>query len=135
MTTDAMSPNTEAATPPRELSFAAVQELVADCLAIDPGEILPESKFFDDLGGESIDLLELSFVFEKVFHIRAPYKAFNNKELWERDEAGELTPAARELMRRDFGYLELERRLAAAGLSNPKGVLTIEMMYLMLQHA
>lgn len=119
----------------RALSFNAIRDMVAECLAIEVDEVAPESRFFEDLAGESIDLLELSFLFEKAFQIRAPYKAFTNKELWERDESGQFTSAARELMQRDFAYLELERRIAQSGSINPRELLTIELMFLMLQHA
>lgn len=120
---------------PRELTLEAVGDLVADCLALDVAEVRPESLFFNDLAGESIDLLELSFTFEKVFHIKAEYKAFQNKDLWERDESGKLTSAALDLMRNEFGYLNLEQRLAQAKSPDFKSILTIEMMYLMLKHA
>lgn len=135
MTTDAIPHNAEPMNAPRELTLAAVQEMVAECLFLEATEVSPQAKFFDDLAGESIDLLELSFHFEKAFHIRAPYKAFDNKDLWERDESGQFTPAAQELMRRDFAYLGLEQRFAAAGSSNPRSLLTIELMYVMLKHA
>lgn len=121
--------------PARNLDFAAVQEIVADCLGIEPSEVLPPARFFEDLGGESIDLTDLSFQFERAFQIHSPFKAFTGKELWDRDESGRLTPAARELLDREFGYLDITRRLDALPNGDPRNLLTIEMMYQMLEHA
>ncbi len=45
---------------------------IADCLGVEIEEVTPEARFFEDLGGESIDLLSLSFQFEKAFNIRTP---------------------------------------------------------------
>lgn len=118
-----------------ELTFATLQEMVAECLGLDVAEVLPDSKFFDDLGGESIDLIDLTFQFEKVFQVKVPFKALANKELLERDTAGAFTPAALDVMRRDFPGLDLDQRLASAGSSNLQGLLTIELMFQMVLHA
>jgi acyl carrier protein len=135
MTTNLPQTNRPASAPgTRELTFAAVQEIIADCLAVEIAEITPQARFFEALDGESIELLELSFRFEKEFKIQVPYKAFNNREMWEVDESGQLTEGAREIMRRDFAYLELERRFAESGSQNPRDLLTIDLMYQMLLH-
>lgn len=118
-----------------EPPFDAIQAMVADCVGLAPNEVLPESRFFEDLGGESIDLLDLSFQFERAFQIRVPFKAILNASLWEHDEAGELTPAARAGLAQEFPGLEMERRIAQARSINPRDLLTIDLMHQMLVHA
>jgi acyl carrier protein len=118
-----------------QFASEAAYEIIAECLGIETVEVKPSARFFEDLGGESIDLLELSFQFEKAFQIKAPFKDFSNKELWERDESGQLTNASKELIQRDFPYLDIEQRVAVAESSDPRNLLTIEMMVLMLRNA
>jgi len=47
-----------------------VVRCVAEVLAIEAEEISPESRLIDDLGAESLDLVELIFVLEQEFKIR-----------------------------------------------------------------
>ena len=44
---------------------AAVKEAVVEALALDDDEVSPESTLMDDLGAESIDLLDILFRIEK----------------------------------------------------------------------
>ena len=44
---------------------AAVKEAVVEALALDDDEVTPESTLMDDLGAESIDLLDILFRVEK----------------------------------------------------------------------
>ena len=36
-----------------------VKKLIAEKLNVDPSEVIPEAKFVDDLGADSLDLVEL----------------------------------------------------------------------------
>jgi acyl carrier protein len=47
-----------------------VRKRVAEVLAIVPDDILPDSKLVDDLGAESLDLVELMYMLEQEFDIR-----------------------------------------------------------------
>ena len=47
-----------------------VRKRLAEVLAIVPDEILPESKLVDDLGAESLDLVELMYMLEQEFDIQ-----------------------------------------------------------------
>ncbi len=46
-----------------------LRPLVAEVLSVAPEKIGPESVLMADLGAESIDLLDLSFRIEEVFHV------------------------------------------------------------------
>lgn len=47
-------------------------KIVAETLNIDEGTISPESKFVDDLGADSLDLVELMMAIEAAFECDIP---------------------------------------------------------------
>ncbi len=49
-----------------------VKEIIADQLGVDIEQIKPESKFVDDLGADSLDVVELIMAFEEEFGIEIP---------------------------------------------------------------
>jgi len=54
----------------RDEGLATVRALVADCLALDPGSVAPESRLVSDLGADSLDFLDLLFRLEERFGIQ-----------------------------------------------------------------
>lgn len=48
----------------------AVQSAVADALGIDEAEVVPEATLLDDLGAESIDLLDILFRLERTSGVK-----------------------------------------------------------------
>ena len=49
--------------------FKTMQDLIAEQFAIDADEISMDSSFVDDLGADSVDLVELVMAMEKEFDI------------------------------------------------------------------
>ena len=49
-----------------------VKKIVVDHLGIDETKELPEAKFIDDLGADSLDTVELVMAFEEKFGIEIP---------------------------------------------------------------
>lgn len=49
--------------------FKTMQDLIAEQFAIDTDEISMESSFMDDLGADSVDLVELVMAMEEEFDI------------------------------------------------------------------
>ena len=49
-----------------------VKKIVMDHLGIDESKILPDSRFIDDLGADSLDTVELVMAFEEQFGIEIP---------------------------------------------------------------
>ncbi|MDR1045945.1 MAG: acyl carrier protein [Candidatus Adiutrix sp.] len=49
---------------------ARVIQVVADQLSVDAAEIRPESSFQDDLGADSLDLVELIMAMEEEFDVK-----------------------------------------------------------------
>lgn len=70
-----------------------IQNILADVLAVDPDEATPEANFFDDLDGESIDVLDLMFHCEKTFGVKAPFKELTAADPSFMDEEGHFTAA------------------------------------------
>ncbi|MCD4739495.1 MAG: acyl carrier protein [Anaerolineae bacterium] len=50
-----------------EKVYAQVKSIVADILAVDEEILTPDTKFRDDLGADSLDLVELIMGFEDEF--------------------------------------------------------------------
>lgn len=49
--------------------FERMQRIIADQFSVDPSEITPETVFTDDLGADSVDLVELVMSMEEEFDI------------------------------------------------------------------
>ncbi|MDD4504689.1 MAG: acyl carrier protein [Clostridiaceae bacterium] len=52
--------------------FEKVQEKVAEQLGVEAEEVLLESSFIDDLGADSLDIVELLMALEEEFDIEIP---------------------------------------------------------------
>ncbi len=49
-----------------------VRKIVAEKLSVEPDEVIPEASFVDDLGADSLDLVELIMAMEETFDIEIP---------------------------------------------------------------
>jgi acyl carrier protein len=49
-----------------------VKEIVADELSVDAGIVTPQARFVEDLGADSLDVVELVMRFEEEFEIEIP---------------------------------------------------------------
>ncbi len=52
--------------------FEDVKAVVVEQLNVNEGEVKPESKFVDDLGADSLDVVELVMALEEKFEIEIP---------------------------------------------------------------
>lgn len=52
--------------------FEKVQEKVSEQLGVDVDEVTMESSFIDDLGADSLDIVELLMALEEEFDIEIP---------------------------------------------------------------
>ncbi len=49
-----------------------VKQIIADQLGIDEDEVVPDASFIDDLGADSLDIVELIMAFEEEFDLEIP---------------------------------------------------------------
>ena len=49
-----------------------VKKVVAEKLSVEPEEVVPEASFVDDLGADSLDLVELIMAMEEAFDSEIP---------------------------------------------------------------
>ena len=49
-----------------------IKQIIVDELGVDEGEVTPNARFIDDLGADSLDLVELVMRFEEEFGIEIP---------------------------------------------------------------
>ena len=52
--------------------FSKVKEIVVDQLGVDEEDVTPDASFIDDLGADSLDIVELIMAFEEEFDIEIP---------------------------------------------------------------
>jgi len=55
-------------------SMDRIKKIIVNQLAIDESKITENSSFLDDLGADSLDIIELIMVFEEEFNIEIPDK-------------------------------------------------------------
>ncbi|MGH9469565.1 MAG: acyl carrier protein [Terriglobia bacterium] len=49
-----------------------VKQLIVEQLGVDEAEVTPAANFIDDLGADSLDIVELVMTFEESFEIEIP---------------------------------------------------------------
>lgn len=55
-----------------EDTIASVRALIAESLGVNEDEIVPSASFIEDLGADSLDIVELVMAIEKTFDIEIP---------------------------------------------------------------
>ena len=56
-------------------TFEKVRDIVVEQLGVEPDEVSIESTFIDDLGADSLDIVELIMAFAEEFNIEIPDEA------------------------------------------------------------
>lgn len=51
---------------------AKVKEIIMDKLGVEESQITPEASFINDLGADSLDIVELVMAFEQTFNLTIP---------------------------------------------------------------
>jgi len=52
-----------------------VKKIVVEHLGVEPEKVTPEASFIDDLGADSLDIVELVMAFEEEFNVEIPADA------------------------------------------------------------
>ncbi len=53
-------------------TFGQVKDIIVELLTVDPAKVTPEARFREDLGADSLDLVELIMAFEERFGSSIP---------------------------------------------------------------
>ena len=56
------------------MAFEKVKEIVVEQLGVEEGEVSLEASFIDDLGADSLDIVELIMALEEEFDLEIPDK-------------------------------------------------------------
>ena len=112
----------------REQIFEGVREDVADCLALELEEVSPEANFHHDLGGESIEILDLTFRFEKRFGFRSPLTRLTDPKRWSVDAAGRPTDEMLCWLQAEFPVVDWVNHLEKTSLDDPLSLFTINLL-------
>ena len=113
----------------KEEILAAVQEVLVESLAVDEEEVTPEATLVDDLGAESIDLLEIVFNLEKKFGIKIDRSELIPEDLFSDPQYvvdGKLTPAGLEVLESRLPNANLEAFKHNPLVQNISKFLTVE---------
>jgi len=54
--------------------FNKVKDIIVEQLGVDESEVKPEASFIDDLGADSLDIVELIMALEEEFDLEIPDK-------------------------------------------------------------
>lgn len=99
---------------------------LSECLCCEIEDIYPSATFFNDLGGESIELLDLSFRVRRRFGIEASFRELI--EAWEFDETGKIAASTADRLRQKFPQIEWAERLAKIDPASPRDLLTVDLI-------
>ena len=97
-----------------------------ECLSLEPGEATPHSKFFTELGGESIEILQLSFQIKKRFNIETHFHSL--PALWEFDSAGQITAESVAQLCSRFPTIDWNGRISGLHGANAIELITLELI-------
>lgn len=50
-----------------DVSFEKIKEIIVDQMGVDPDKVTENASFIDDLGADSLDIVELIMTFEEEF--------------------------------------------------------------------
>jgi len=110
----------------REQILAGLILDIAESLAIEPEDVSRDAFFFSGLGGESIELLDLSFRIQKRFGIRTRFQELF--EGWEFDANGRRSAATEQKLSAAFPQIDWSNRIAAMSGDDPRDVLTVDLI-------
>lgn len=85
---------------------ATVRRVIVDCLAVDEEDVTPAANFFHDLGGESIDWLDLGFRLQQEYGVPMHFQQMSAIDKSAIDEHGRLTAVGWEQLRGRYPFVE-----------------------------
>lgn len=95
--------------PTHDEIFDKVQATLVDALGVDEDDVTPGATLFNDLGAESIDLLDIVFRLERNFGIKIPRGELFPENVSDPDltQDGKLTAKGLEEMKAKLPFVDL----------------------------
>lgn len=106
---------------------------LAETLSCEIDDLKPEATFFNDLGGESIDLLDFSFSTRRRFGIEASFREL--LEAWEVDPNGCISRNTIQRLEHSFPRIQWADRISSLNPSSPRDLLTVGLIEDILFHS
>ena len=113
----------------RDEIFENVRDVVVEALAVDEDEVTPEATIFNDLGAESIDILDISFQLEQQFGFKIeqgemfPEGALNDSEIV---ADGKVTPKGLEMLRERAPHIDVSSLENDPSIERIREVFTVD---------
>ena len=102
------------------------ESILEDTLAVDRDEVVPTARFFHDLSGESIDLLDLSFQCNQEFGVNVEFQKMLDPTLLELDEDGRVTADSIRRIERQWPFVDAKRLGPSPTVDDLQGLLTVD---------
>ena len=109
--------------------YDKVQEVLVDALAVDEDEVTPEATLIDDLGAESIDILDISFKLEQAFGFKIAQGELFPEGVTQDPEYvqdGKVTPKGLEALRQRLQHFDFSAVEADPSVGNIRKIFTVD---------
>jgi len=116
--------------PTHDEIFQKVQSTLVDALGVDEDDITPVATLRNDLGAESIDLLDIVFRLERNFGIKIPRGELFPENVSDPDltENGKLTPKGLAELKQRMPYADLTRFATDPDVEKILDLYTVDML-------
>ncbi len=115
--------------------FDDIKNILVDVLGVDHDEISPSANFFDDLGGESIDVIDLSFRCETKFKVPIKFQELSHARLDESEVNSESNEEILNSLRETFPFLPTYAELVSEPGRDVKSLFTVDAIVKTVEHA
>jgi acyl carrier protein len=115
--------------------FDEVAALIADVLDVDVSDVVPTANFFSDLGGESIDLIDLNFRCQKKFGIALSFQEILDPKRLQSGPDGRIANAVVTELRSQLPSLDLSELQAPLDKDQLQGLLIVQVLVDFVRHA
>lgn len=116
--------------PTHDEIYQKVQATLVDALGVDEDDVTPEKTLFNDLGAESIDLLDIVFRLERNFGIKIPRGELfpENVSDPELTQDGKLTSKGIEEMKQRLPFIDMTEFAANPEVDQLLNLYTVDML-------
>jgi len=83
-----------------------IKPIIVDVLAVEEEEVEPSARLFQDLGAESIDMLDMAFRFDKFYGVKMPVQSIVPQGELFTDQSGRLTDQALSTLKEQAPFLD-----------------------------